>query len=443
MYKNLVIIGGGPGGYTAALVAAQKNIKTTLIEKREIGGTCLNRGCIPTKALLASSHMLDKIKCSAAYGINTNIVSVDLPAIINRKNKVVETLRTSVTGLMQKKNIEIINAQAKILSKNKIMAGGTEIPCDAIIIATGSEPMKIWQGENIITSDEALMLEEIPATLLVVGAGAVGLELACFFASLGAKVTVVEMAPRIFPAIDKEITDTLVRELKKKGITLKTACGVEKIENGTVFFTNGKTGVFDKILQAVGRKFNTENIGLENISVSLEKGRIVTDSKMETSEKGVYAIGDVAAKYPLLAHAASAQGITAALNIAGEENFFDGSAIPGCIYTSPEMASVGQREEDVENAITARVPFRVMGRAHAEGEIAGLLKIVADKETHRIKGVHIIGERATDLIQEGVLHLALGATIGELAKIIYAHPTFAECFGEAFHLLEGRGIHVL
>ena len=441
--KHLIIIGGGPGGYTAALIASQKNIKVTLFEKDSVGGTCLNRGCIPTKAMLASSHLFEKIKNSKKFGINADNISFDLPIIIERKNKVVETMRTSLEGLLQKRNVTIIKEHAKILSPGKVSAGGKEYTCDNIIIATGSQAMKIWNGEYIITSDEALFPEAIPPTLLVAGAGAVGLELACFYSQLGSKVTVVEMLDRILPTMDKDITDTLTRELKKKGISIKTGCKIETIEGGNVTFSDGKTGAFDKILQAVGRKAITEEIGLENLNITIERGRIKTDKHMETTEKGIYAIGDIVYGYPQLAHSASAQGITAVLNIAGEESLFDGNAIPGCIYTSPESASVGLREDELENPIISKVQFRTMGRAHAEGEIAGLIKIVADRNSKIVKGVHIIGERATDIIHEGVIAVTQGLTIEALADCIHAHPTFAEVYAEAFHLAEGRPIHVV
>lgn len=441
--KHLIIIGGGPGGYAAALVASQKNIKVTLFEKDCAGGTCLNRGCIPTKALLASSHLFEKIKNSQKFGINVENVSFDLNAIVERKNKVVETMRTSLEGLLKRRNVTVLKEYAKILSPRKVSAGGEEYTCDNIIIATGSEVMRIWDDKYIITSDEAIFPEALPSSLLVVGAGAVGLELACFYSQLGTKVTVVEMMDRILPSMDKDITDTLMRELKKKGISIKTGCKIEKIDGENVSFSDGKTNQFSTILQAVGRKANTENIGLENLSVTLEKGRIKTDTTMETSEKGVYAIGDIVHGYPQLAHSASAQGVIAALNIAGQKTFFNDNAIPGCIYTYPEAASVGLREDEIEEPIVSKVQFRTMGRAHAEGEIAGLIKIVADKDSKVVKGVHIVGERATDIIHEGVIAVSKGITIDDLADCIHAHPTFAEIYAEAFHLAEGRPIHVI
>ena len=441
--KQLIIIGGGPGGYAAALVASQKNIKVTLFEKNALGGTCLNRGCIPTKALLASSHLLEKIKNAQKYGIKAENVSFDVPYIIERKNKIIDTMKSSLESLLQKRNITVIKETAKILSPKKVIANGLEYDCDNLIIATGTEPLKIWEGENIITSNEALYPETIPESLLVVGAGAVGLEFVCFYSALGSKVTVVEMADRILPLMDKDITDTLTRELKKRGILIKTGVSVNKIEGGKVTFSDGKENSFDKILQAVGRKINTDNIGLENLNISLEKGRIKTDNRMETNEKGVYAIGDIVFGYPQLAHTATAQGITAVLNITGENNIFNDNAIPACVYTSPEVASVGLREDEMAEPLISKVQFRVMGRAHAEGEIVGLIKIVADKETKKIKGVHIIGERATDIIHEGVAAVSLGLTIEQMGNCIHAHPTFAEIYSEAFHLAEGRAIHVI
>lgn len=441
MNGNLIVIGGGPGGYAAALTAAGKGVGVTLIEHGEMGGTCLNRGCIPTKALLASSELYEKIKLASRFGIRAETVEADMAAIGDRKNKVVQTIRTNLEGLLKKRGVNIVRGRGKLAGGLRVTAGEETLEAENIILATGSEPARIWQGEHILTSDEALELTELPKSLLVVGAGAVGLEFACFFSQLGTKVTVVEMLPRILPAMDGDVVATLARELKKRGVVLKTGCSIEEIEGNRVRFSDGKEGVFDKILQAVGRKFNTENLGLENVGVTAEKGRIATDKTMQTSAKGIYAVGDIAQGAPLLAHSATAQGIVAALNIAGEPAGFDGSLIPGCIYTHPETAGVGMLETDLDNPLTASVPYRILGRSHAGGEIAGLLKIVADGTTREVKGVHIIGERAADLVHEGLTAIRMHATIEEMADTVRAHPTFSELYTEAYHLMEGRPIH--
>ena len=436
---RLGIIGAGPGGYTAALVGASKGLECILFEKNDIGGTCLNRGCIPTKALLASAHVIDKIKKAKSYGIEISDFNFNIDKINERKNNIVTTLRTNLENLITKKKIRIIKEQAKIKDPKTIIAGDEEIKCDSIIIATGSEPLEIWKDKSIINSTEALNLKEIPSSMLIVGAGAVGLEFACFFSSMGTKVTVVEAADHILPTMDKEITDTLTRELKKRGIKIKVKCKTEKIENGKATFSDGKEETFDKILSAIGRKYNNTNLGIENTNIKLERGRIIVHDSMETDETGIYAIGDIAYGYPLLAHVASYQAITAIKNICGEKCSFEGNIIPACIFTSPEVASVGLNEYSKENLQSIKLPIRVLGRAHAEGEIAGMIKAIT--EDGKIKGIHIIGERASDLIAEGAVLAKYNSDVNEISEVIHAHPTFAEIYAELFHLGAGMPIH--
>lgn len=443
MGNNCIILGGGPGGYSAALVAAQKGQKVTLIERKAVGGTCLNRGCIPTKALLSCSELYGKIKEAKKYGINVSQSSPDLAAMIARKDKVVNTLRTGLEGILKKRGVRIIAAEGTFTGPATIEAQGEKIEGDSVIIATGTEVMRLWEGEGLITSDEALELHEIPATLLVVGAGAVGVELACFFSELGTRVTLVEMMESILPGLDRELSDTLARELKKKGIAIRTSSRIDSIAGGVVTFSDGKTETYERILQAVGRRFNTSAIGLDKIGLTAERGRIRTSASMETALPGIYAIGDIVEGSPLLAHSAIEQGIVAALTIAGEHAEMDYSAIPSAVYSHPEVASVGLTEDRVEEPLISKIPYRTMGRAHASGEIAGLIKIIAEKKSRLLKGVHIVGDRATEIIHEGVLALRMGATIEHMAGVIRAHPTFAEVYSEAFHLLEGRAIHFM
>lgn len=433
----LAIIGAGPGGYTAALAAAQRGVDTTLIEKRDVGGTCLNRGCIPTKALLSSSHLFEKIKKSESFGIYAENITADIAKIHERKNNVVNTLRSSLESLIKKRKIRLIKAEGKIINPNKILAGNEEITCDSIIIATGSSPLKLWNDPSVIDSDEALTINEIPKTMLIVGAGAVGLEFANFFNAMGCKTTLAETQDRILPSADKDITDTLTRELKKKGVIIKTKTQIVSVKDGEAIFSNGTASRYDKILSAAGRTFNNTDIGLQNLNVSLSKGRIKTNLSMETSEKGVYAIGDAADGFPLLAHVASAQAIVAVKNILGEKTEFKGDAIPSCIFSYPETASVGIAEGEGLQAI--KIPFRSLGRSHTEGEIAGLVKIVY--KDNIVKGVHIIGERASDLIIEGAAAVSEGMSVKTLAQIIHAHPTYAEIYQEAYHAIEGIPIH--
>jgi len=443
MKKRVIILGAGPGGYVAALTAAQSDLDVTLVEERAVGGTCLNRGCIPTKALLASSELYTKIRQARKYGIAVGDATPDLPAMVERKNGVVKTLRAAVGGLLRKREVRIIAGRGRFLDARRIEAAGETLTADAVILATGSEVLRLWEGDGIITSDEALDLQAVPGAMLVVGAGAVGVEMACFFSEIGSKVTLVEMLPQVLPGADGEVAETLARELKKKGITVKTGCRIDALDGRSVRFSDGGAASYDAVLQAVGRRFNTEGLGLEEIGLAVERGRIATDAGMETAVPGVYAIGDVVAGSPMLAHVASAQGIVAALRIAGKDAAMDYGAVPGCVYSHPEAASVGAREQDVENAVTAKVPYRSLGRAHAGGEIAGLLKVVAEKSTGRVRGVHMVGEKATELIHEGVLAVKMGLTVRQLAEVIRAHPTFSELFSEAYHALEGRPVHTL
>lgn len=443
MDKHIVILGGGPGGYSAALVAAQKGLKVTLIEKNALGGTCLNRGCIPTKALLACSELYGRIKEARKFGIDVSGASADVKAMMARKDKIVTTLRTGLEGIMKKRGVRIVTGKGTILDNRTVEVSGERIAADFIIIATGTEVMRFWEGEGIITSDEALAMDQVPGNLLVVGAGAVGIELGCFYAELGSRVTIVEMMPQILPGIEKELSETLARELKKKGITLRASTKISTVKGTEVVYEDGRSERYDAVLQAVGRRFNTESIGLENVNIEVRKGRIDANASMETVVPGIYAIGDIVAGSPLLAHSAMMQGIVAALNSAGEAAEMDYRAIPQCVYSHPEVASCGLQESQVEDGRVARIPYRAMGRAHASGEIAGLMKIVADKKTGIVKGIHIVGEKATEIIHEGILALKSGATVQSLAEVIRAHPTFSEVYSEAYHFLEGRAIHFM
>lgn len=443
MSKHLIVLGGGPGGYAAALVAAQKGLKVTLIEEREIGGTCLNRGCIPTKALLACSDLYSRIREATKYGIRVEGASADLDAMQTRKEKVVKTLRTGVESLLAKRGVTVVKARGRFVGSHELIAGTEHIKGDYIIIATGTEALRLWEGDGILTSDEALALKEVPESLLVVGAGAVGIEMACFYSELGSKVTVVEMMAQAMPGLDSDIVETCMRELKKKGIQIKTGCKVEKLEGRTVTFSDGKSASYAAILQAVGRAYNTGDIGLEQAGLTALRGRITTSKTMETGVAGIYAIGDIVADSPLLAHSATAQGIVAALSAAGEKASMDYTAIPNCIYSHPEVASVGVREIDLNQPLVAKVPYRAIGRSHAGGDISGLMKIVAEQETGKVRGVHIVGERATELIHEGAAVVRLGLTVHEMGEMVRAHPTFSELYSECYHFLEGRAIHVV
>ncbi len=456
--SKIIIIGAGPGGYVAAIRAAQLGAEVTVVEKGEVGGTCLNVGCIPTKTLLASVEVLSSIKEAAKFGIDVGEAVPDLARMMARKDKVVGQLRKGIEYLLKNKKVVLIKGSGKILEPGKVEVvkddGSQEtLPADKIIIATGSESAKPslfpFEGEKIITSKEALSLEKIPESLLIVGAGAIGVEFACIFAALGTAVTIVEMLPQILPTEDAEIARELEKQLRRKRIKIYTGTKIETVDSpqSTVRSTlsSGETIETEKMLVAVGRKLNSAGLGLEEMGIKMERGRIVVNEKLETNVAGIYAIGDVVGG-TLLAHKASSEGIVAAENASGQDSVMDYQAVPGCIFTRPEVASVGLSEQKAKEAgheiKIGKFPFRALGKALALGQVEGMIKIVAEAESDEILGIHIIGPHATDLIAEGVLAIKTEITVEELGKAIHAHPTLAEGIMEAAHALHGKAIHL-
>lgn len=460
---KLTIIGAGPGGYVAALKAAQLGAQVTVIEDTEVGGTCLNRGCIPTKALVASSEALHKAKNLEEFGIEVaGDINPNLSKIMERKNKVVSTQVKGIRSLFKSWGVNLIEGRGMILTPEKIEVqkkdNTTEIiETDKIIIATGSRPAQIpifpFDGEHIMSSDDALNIKSIPKSLIIIGAGVIGCEFACIFKELGTDVTMVEMMPRAVSTEDPEISEILEKELKKKKIKLMTAVKVEKVEgrkaeeNGGihVYLADGKELVAEKLLVSIGRALNTENIGLEAVGIKKgARGEILVNEKMETNIEGIYAVGDVTGGI-LLAHMASKEGIVAAYNVCGIEKKIDYSIVPAAIFTSPEIGSVGLREHQAKdkgiNIKTGHFQFRALGKAHAMGEIAGMIKIIADADTDKVIGVHIIGPHASDLVHEGALAMKAGLTAKEVADMIHAHPTLAEGLMEAAEDVHGEAIH--
>ncbi len=456
---RLTIIGAGPGGYVAALKAAQLNAQVTVIEDTEVGGTCLNRGCIPTKALVASAEALHKAKNIEEFGIEVSgEIIPNLSKIMERKNKIVSTQVKGIRSLFKSWGVNLIEGRGMILTPEKVEVqkkdNTTEIiETDKIIIATGSRPAQIpifpFDGEHIMSSDDALNIKSIPKSLIIIGAGVIGCEFACIFKELGTEVTMVEMMPRAVSTEDPEISEILEKELKKKKIKLMTGVKVERVEGQHdgihVYLADGKELVAEKLLVSIGRSLNTENIGLEAVGIKKgTRGEVVVNEKMETNIEGIYAIGDVTGGI-LLAHTASKQGIVAACNACGKEKKYDSSVVPAAIFTSPEIGSVGLREHQAEekgiNIKTGHFQFRALGKAHAMGEIAGMIKIVADANTDMVLGVHIIGPHASDLVHEGALAMKAGLTVKEVADMIHAHPTLAEGLMEAAEDVHGEAIH--
>lgn len=457
---RLTILGAGPGGYVAAIKAAQLGSTVTVVEDTEVGGTCLNWGCIPTKTLVASADMLAKTRELDTFGIElTGNIIPNLVRIIDRKNKVISTLVKGIKGLLQSWGISLKKGRGELVSPNEVRISLTDgsqenIESDRILIATGSRPAQIpafpFDGKYILSSTDALNLTEIPKSLLIVGAGAIGCEFAFIYGELGADITLVEMLPRAVSTEDHEISELLQKELKKKKIKLITNVTVERaiLEDGGVhaFLSDGQKLVAEKVLVSVGRTFNSDNIGLESVGIKTgERGEIPVNNKMETNIPGIYAVGDVTGGI-LLAHVASTEGIVAAANIMGHRCAIDYTVVPAAIFTSPEIASVGIREYQAEEQgiryRTGHFHFRALGKAHAMGDISGLIKLIAEESSDKIIGAHIIGPHASDLIHEATLAVRRGLTIKEIAETMHAHPTLSEGIMEAAGDVHGKAIHV-
>ncbi|KEI99556.1 dihydrolipoamide dehydrogenase [Clostridium botulinum A2B3 87] len=460
---KLVVIGGGPGGYVAAIRGAQLGAEVTLIEKEKLGGTCLNVGCIPTKVLLHSSELLNEVKEAKALGIELNgEVKVNWPQLQNRKNTVVNTLVSGVSSLLEHNKVKVINGIAAFEGKSSIKVtkdqGESEnIQFDNVIISSGSvpfiPPIEGRELEGVIDSTGALSLDSIPKSMVIIGGGVIGIEFANIFNSLGCKVTVIEMLPFILPPVDREISEILKEKLKKDGIDIYNNCKVTKIQNNNenlkVSFEedNSKLNIeAQKVLIAVGRRANISNLNLESTGVSIEKGYISVNDNMETNIKGIYAIGDCTGKN-MLAHVASDQGIIAVENIMGENKKMDYKTVPACVYTKPELASVGLTEEQAkENGIDYKVgkfPLIYNGKSLIMNDTEGFIKIIADKKYEEILGVHILGPRATDLITEAALALRLEATLEEIITTVHAHPTIGEAMKEAALAVNKEAIHMV
>ncbi|MDA8423788.1 MAG: dihydrolipoyl dehydrogenase [Nitrospiraceae bacterium] len=461
MPVKLTIIGAGPGGYVAAIRAAQKGAGVTVVESAEVGGTCLNWGCIPTKTIIASAEALAHVRNAADFGIEVSgEVGYNLAKVRERKDKVVSIQVKGIKGLFKSWGVSLIEGRGSLLSPDVVRVvqkDGTtmDVKSDKVIIATGSRPAKLpgfpFDGESVITSDDAVLLKKIPQSLLIVGAGVIGSEFAFIYRTFGADVTMVEMVPHAISTEDEEMSELLERELKKAKIKLMVNVKVEKVEKGsdgmmTARLSNGQEIRTEMILVSIGRSLNSENLGLDDVEVSRGKrGEIVVNERMETSVPGVYAIGDVTGKI-MLAHVASHQGLVAVENALGGNEMMDYAVVPSCIFTMPEIGSVGLREKAAaEKGIKYRVgrfQYRALGKAHAIGEITGMMKILADEATDKVLGVHICGAHATDLIHEGALAITMGATAKQLGHMIHAHPTLAEGVMEAAEDVHKTAIHV-
>jgi dihydrolipoamide dehydrogenase len=425
-----------------------------VIEKSALGGTCLNHGCIPTKAILSSLDVLRTAREGRRYGLQIENVSFNWPQIIKRKEQITSQLRQGIAYLFRKRRVQLIVGEGKVLGEKLIEvkkeSGEIEkIEVDKIVLAQGSRPLLppfIPSHPSILTSQELLALTEIPKSLLILGGGAIGVEFACIFAELGIPVTIVEMMSQLLPEIDEEIVGVLTEQLKKK-MKIFTSTKVEKIsidENNSVKAETNQGEILEaeKMLVALGRQPNLEEI--ENLNLEKKDGGIKVNQKMETSLEGIYAIGDLTGA-PFLAHKASVEGIVAVQNILGKETRMNYHHLPACIFSHPEIATVGVTEKEAREKniafLTGRFPFRAVGKAVAMGEFTGLVKIVAEKETDKILGAQIIGPQASTLIHELVLAIKMGLKTEEVAETIHAHPTLSEGIGEACEAIWGRQIN--
>lgn len=454
---DICILGGGPAGYVAAIRASQLGAKVALIEEREIGGTCLNRGCIPTKALLKTSEVFYFINKSKEFGIGSTISSIDADTMFSRKDRVVKSLRMGLEHLMSKNGIEVLSGRGYIESPRSVMVktqdGDIGIKCGKLIITTGSEPLipdiPGIKAEGVITSDEALDLKSIPESIAIIGAGAIGMEFATLFNSLGAKVSVIEFKDVILPNEDREVTTELLKIMKRQGIRLKLGSKVKEIrksQNGFETFIEGEeTPVLsEKVLLAVGRKLKSISPDIVSLGVKVIKGAIIVNENMKTNIDGVYAAGDVIGG-SLLAHLAFAEGRVAAENAMGMHSRINYNAVPSCVYTNPEVASVGLNEEQAkEKGIavkTGRFDFRNNGRALCHGEREGFVKVITEESTGVILGARILGPHASELISELTLAVSLGVKAEVLADMIHPHPALAEAIMEACGDAIGRAVH--
>lgn len=456
---DVLVIGGGPGGYVAAIRAAKNGAKTALVERKEFGGTCLNIGCIPTKTLIAGVDVYHKARHAMEFGVKiSGEVSPDWEAMLARKDSVIKTLRGGIGSLLKAAGVTVFKGHGAFTGRKTVKVvdgeGGEveEITANKIIIASGSEtlvPGFIPKGKRVITSTELLSIPEIPESLLILGGGVIGCEFACLFAELGTKVTIVEMLDSIMPNIDRETSRVVAAQMQKMGIEIMNGkpLGDLKADDKGV---SGKVGDLtvsaDYLLVSIGRKPALEGMNLAASGVKTnERGWIPVDSSCRTNVPGIFAIGDATGSWQL-AHAASAMGVVAADVACDKKNAFDGSLVPGCIFTSPEIGSVGKSQEQCDKeGIETRVgkfPFAALGKAMAINETVGFCKIIADAKTDQILGVHIVGPHATDLIAEACPALHLEITAKELGKAIHAHPTLGEAMMEAAHAVHGESAHI-
>jgi dihydrolipoamide dehydrogenase len=456
MSYDVAVIGAGPGGYVAAIRAAQAGGNVCVIEKNELGGTCLNRGCIPSKALLHAAKVLSSVRKAEDFGIKGD-VELDYAQLAKHKDIIIGRLNKGVAALLKNRKVTVIQGTGKLTGKREITVerddAETVVEANKIIIATGSEvgrlPVFPFDGQHVITSDELLRWESLPSEIIIVGAGASGCEFASALSDFGVKVHLVELLDQVLPGLDSDVSKDLTRAFKKKGVQVRTGTKIDSIsvENGKVKAVTGdETIEADVAMISTGRALNTQSLGLDDLNIEVDGSSIVINEHCQTSVPNIYAVGDNTGR-SLLAHVASRQGIVAAEHAMGESTSMDYSLIPSCIYTAPEVASVGLTEAQAsESSIevkTAKYSFLGLGKSQVLGEGAGFVKIVGDEKTSQILGVQIVGYNATELIGEAAVAIRLEATVEELAETIHPHPTLSEAYMEAAEAFLGQPIHAM
>ena len=449
---DLTVIGSGPGGYVAAIHAARMGASVAILEQKdtEWGGTCLNWGCIPTKALIQGAEVFQAVRRAAEFGVRAPEPEVDWPAMQGRKDRVVEGMRKGVQGLLQAKGVEMITARGKLAGGTRVNADGRELEARSVLLAPGSAVAlpPVPGAELGLTSDTILGLDHVPESLIVIGGGVVGMEFAGVFSLLGAKVTVIEMLDQLLAPMDPDVAGRFQQLMARRGVAFHLGARVEEIARvdgrARVRLAGGDVEA-EQVLVATGRRPNTADLGLEQVGIAMNRAAVAVDQYLRTNAEGIYAIGD-ATGITMLAHAASYQGEIAVTNALGERRISaDYTAIPACIYTDPEIAYVGQSEAQArangQDVKVGQFPFSALGRAMVLGETSGLVKVVADQDGYLL-GVTIMGPRATDLIAEAALALNVGITAAELSHVVHAHPTLPEALAEAALDVDGRAVHI-
>lgn len=463
---DLVVLGGGTGGYVAAIKAAKEGLKTAIVEKEKLGGTCLHKGCIPTKSLLKSAEVYKEAQQLSQYGVYASDVTYNFKDMLKHKESIVETLYGGVKGLLKRAGVDVYTGTGTILGPSifsplpgtiSVVNGDEEphmlIP-STILIATGARPRALpflpFDRETVLSSDDMLQLEQLPSSIFIVGGGVIGIEWASMLTDLGVKVTIIEAGATILPSEDADIQQEMLRQIQQRGVTVFTNATVDEktiqINESALFTCDGETYKAEKILVAIGREACTNGIGLENTEIVVENGFIQVNEHYQTAESHMFAIGDCIGGLQL-AHVATAEGLATVEYIVHKKKPHDFyNVVPKCVYSNPQIASVGLTEvvarEKYNEVNVKKVPFTALGKAHSNRATSGFIKIIVNKETDEIVGIHLIGKDVTELLAEGTLAMTLNASVEELAMTIHPHPTLSEIFSEAAFALQGKGIHV-